>query len=551
MGDKYTYWDMGFNADETLVPSDDRRIKYGKRYEQAFAEDTNDRREKYGKRYEQAFAEDTSDRREKYGKRYEQAFAEDTNDRREKYGKRYEQAFTEDTTTDRREKYGKRYEQAFAEDTSDRREKYGKRYEQAFAEDTSDRREKYGKRYEQAFAEDTSDRREKYGKRYEQAFAEDTTDRREKYGKRYERKFNKHALPNSTVFFLPNDLHVGKRMRLHITKSSNKARILPQQVADTLPFSTNNLAEILKRFSVKPESRQGKMIKQTVEDCESPAIKGEDRYCPRSLESLVDFGVKHVGNKAQVLMNEVDKPTREQEYTIMGVKFIGENHVVCHKQKYPYAVIIAMHSKALRNLSVLDLGNNNLHGSIPATFVEGNSLSRLDLNGNQLEGPLPRSLFNCSKLVTLNLGNNRINGSFPYWLENLAELRVLVLLCNRFSGPIPTSKARFPFPRLLVIELSHNDFTGPLPARYFQQFQAMMKENTSEYYEVHMTITIKGDDFEVTKVLDIFAMIDLSNNQFRGEISENIGELELLKGLNFSHNHLSGHTPVGNLSNLE
>ncbi|KAJ9164311.1 hypothetical protein P3X46_023907 [Hevea brasiliensis] len=357
MGDKYTYWDMGFNADETLVPSDDRRIKYGKRYEQAFAEDTNDRREKYGKRYEQAFAEDTSDRREKYGKRYEQAFAEDTNDRREKYGKRYEQAFTEDTTTDRREKYGKRYEQAFAEDTSDRREKYGKRYEQAFAEDTSDRREKYGKRYEQAFAEDTSDRREKYGKRYEQAFAEDTsdrrekygkryeqafaedtTDRREKYGKRYERKFNKHALPNSTVFFLPNDLHVGKRMRLHITKSSNKARILPQQVADTLPFSTNNLAEILKRFSVKPESRQGKMIKQTVEDCESPAIKGEDRYCPRSLESLVDFGVKHVGNKAQVLMNEVDKPTREQEYTIMGVKFIGENHVVCHKQKYPYAV---------------------------------------------------------------------------------------------------------------------------------------------------------------------------------------------------------------------
>ncbi|KAF2287427.1 hypothetical protein GH714_039874 [Hevea brasiliensis] len=320
MGDKYTYWDMGFNADETLVPLDDRRIKYGKRYEQAFAEDTSDRREKYGKRYEQAFAEDTSDRREKYGKRYEQAFPEDTSDRREKYGKRYEQAFTEDTTTDRREKYGKRYEQAFAEDTSDRREKYGKRYEQAFTEDT------------------TTDRREKYGKRYEQAFAEDTTDRREKYGKRYERKFNKHALPNSTVFFLPDDLHVGKRMRLHITKSSNKARILPRQVADTLSFSTNMLAEILKRFSVKPESRQGKMIKQTVEDCESPAIKGEDRYCPRSLESLVDFGVKHVGNKAQVLMNEVDKPTREQEYTIMGVKFIGENHVVCHKQKYPYAV---------------------------------------------------------------------------------------------------------------------------------------------------------------------------------------------------------------------
>ncbi|XP_057988914.1 receptor-like protein 9DC3 [Hevea brasiliensis] len=206
-----------------------------------------------------------------------------------------------------------------------------------------------------------------------------------------------------------------------------------------------------------------------------------------------------------------------------------------------------------RNLSVLDLGNNNLHGSIPATCVEGNSLSRLDLNGNQLEGPLPRSLINCSNLEILNLGNNRINGSFPYWLENLEELRVLVLRRNRFSGPIPTPKARFPFPGLLVIDLSHNDFTGPLPTRYFQQFQAMMKEKTGEYYVVHVTITIKGVDFDVIKVLDIFAMIDLSYNQFRGEISESIGGLLHLTGLNFSHNHLTGHIPqaMGNLSNLE
>ncbi|KAF2287431.1 hypothetical protein GH714_039878 [Hevea brasiliensis] len=208
-------------------------------------------------------------------------------------------------------------------------ERNTEKYEQAFAEDTSDRREKYGKRYEQAFAEDTNDRREKYGKRYEQAFTEDTTtDRRE----------SMESAASELLQKIPMIGKRSKRMRLHITKSSNKARILPQQVADTLPFSTNNLAEILMHLSVKPESRQGKMIKQTVEDCKSPAIKGEDRYCPRSLESLVDFGVKYVGNKVQVLMNEVDKPTREQEYTIMGVKFIGENHVVCHKQKYPYAV---------------------------------------------------------------------------------------------------------------------------------------------------------------------------------------------------------------------
>ncbi|KAG8653028.1 hypothetical protein MANES_06G160201v8 [Manihot esculenta] len=277
VGDKYIFWNM----------------EYGKRYE---------------KKFEQATAEDTADVPKvkygvKYGKRYE---------------KEFEQATAEDTADVPKVKYGVKYGK-----------RYEKEFEQATAEDTADVPKvkygvKYGKRYE---------------KEFEQATAEDTADvPKVKYGKRYELKFNKHARSNSIVFFLPNDLHAGKKMRLHITKSVNKARILPRQVADSLPFSTNKLAEIMKYFSVNPESSKGRMLKETVEDCESPGIKGEDRFCPTSLESLVDFSVKHVGNKAQVLMNEIDRPKREQEYTIKEVKFIGENHVVCHKQNYPYAV---------------------------------------------------------------------------------------------------------------------------------------------------------------------------------------------------------------------
>ncbi|XP_037491221.1 BURP domain-containing protein 17 isoform X3 [Jatropha curcas] len=345
---------------------DDKRQKYGKRYdkryENAFEEDVDDRRKKYGRRYENAFEEGmddfeegVDDRRKKYGRRYENAFEEGVDDfeegvddRRKKYGKRYENAF-EEGEDDRRKKYGKRYENAFEEGEDDRRKKYGKRYENAFEEGEDDRRKKYGKRYENAFEEGVDDRRKKYGKRYDNAFEENTDDKRKKYGKRYERKFDKHNLPNSTVFFIHNDLHAGQKMRLHITKSTNKARILPRQVADSIPFSTDKLLEIFQRFSVDPESSQGKVIKQTIDDCESPGIKGEDRYCPTSLESLVDFSVKHVGNKAQVLFNEVDEPKREQEYTIMDVKFMGENHIVCHKQKYPYAVY---YCHALHNTKV-------------------------------------------------------------------------------------------------------------------------------------------------------------------------------------------------------
>ncbi|KDP45576.1 hypothetical protein JCGZ_17183 [Jatropha curcas] len=339
--EKYKRYENSFEEN-----TEDRREKY-KRYGNPFEENTEDRREKY-KRYENSFEENTEDRREKY-KRYENSFEENTEDRREKY-KRYENSF-EENTEDRREKY-KRYENSFEENTEDRREKY-KRYENSFEENTEDRREKY-KRYENSFEENTEDKREKY-KRYGNPFEENTEDgkfkytysenpseenienRREKY-KRYEEKFHKHNLPNLTVFFVYNDLHAGQKMRVHITKSTNKARILPRQVAESIPFSTDKLSEIFHRFSVDPESRQSKVMKQTIEDCESPGIKGEDRYCSTSLESLIDFSVKHVGNKVQVLFNKVDEPKRVQEYTIMDVKFMGENHVVCHKQKYPYAV---------------------------------------------------------------------------------------------------------------------------------------------------------------------------------------------------------------------
>ncbi|XP_017979637.1 PREDICTED: receptor like protein 30-like [Theobroma cacao] len=47
--------------------------------------------------------------------------------------------------------------------------------------------------------------------------------------------------------------------------------------------------------------------------------------------------------------------------------------------------------------------------------------------------------------------------------------------------------------------------------------------------------------------------IDLSNNEFQGEIPEVIGKLNSLKELNLSHNNLSGCMPtsMGNLTSLE
>ncbi|GMP35546.1 hypothetical protein CsSME_00007937 [Camellia sinensis var. sinensis] len=217
---------------------------------------------------------------------------------------------------------------------------------------------------------------------------------------------------------------------------------------------------------------------------------------------------------------------------------------------------------------VLDLRKNNFSGTIPNTFVKGNSFKTINLNGNRFEGTVPKSLVNCKMLRVLDLGCNKFSDKFPYWLEKLHWLQVLILRSNKFHGPMPTSKAKFPFLRLRVMDLSDNYFTGPLPKAYFKNFNAMMNVKEAnfqlQYIEIHgadaiyyyhdvLTMVIKGSTTQMEKVLTIFIAIDLSKNNFEGEIPEIIGRLNSIQGLNLSHNSLTGHilASLANLTMLE
>ncbi|XP_057485595.1 receptor-like protein 53 isoform X2 [Actinidia eriantha] len=212
------------------------------------------------------------------------------------------------------------------------------------------------------------------------------------------------------------------------------------------------------------------------------------------------------------------------------------------------------------SLSILDLKSNAFQGAIPLTFGKYSNLQNLDLNGNQFEGPVPRSLSNCKYLELLDLGNNKINDAFPYWLGTLPELQVLVLHSNRFHGPIHSSKAKFPFPKLRIVDLSHNNFSGNLPRRYFKDFIAMKNKTMPNekymgngYYKDSVAVTMKGIEIEMASILTVFTTIDLSSNKFSGEIPNVIGALIALNVLNLSHNTLTGHIPahLGDLAMLE
>ncbi|KAK3020658.1 hypothetical protein RJ639_046251 [Escallonia herrerae] len=217
-------------------------------------------------------------------------------------------------------------------------------------------------------------------------------------------------------------------------------------------------------------------------------------------------------------------------------------------------------------LTILNLRNNGLVGAIPTAFAKGNRLRNLNLRGNRLEGTVPRSMVNCRNLEVLDIGENHINDTFPHWLETLPELQVLVLRSNRFRGSVSsTSKIKFPFSKLRIIDLADNEFSGNLPTTYISNFKAMMnveeagttlkymgEVNYHEYYD-YTTVVTKGLKHELPRILTIFTTIDLSNNKFKGGIPDIIGSLRSLKVLNLSHNSLVGHIPplLGKLLALE
>ncbi|XP_059661236.1 receptor-like protein 7 [Cornus florida] len=274
-------------------------------------------------------------------------------------------------------------------------------------------------------------------------------------------------------------------------------------------------------------------------------------------------------------------------YNVSGNNLIGEiSQVICNMSSL-YALDLSYNylsgnipqclGSSTDSLSILDLGNNNLRGSIPQIYKRGSKLKMIDLSQNQLDGMVPRSLVNCPFLEILNLGENQINDIFPFWLESLYELKVLILHFNRFHGAIRQPYSSFAFPKLRIIDLSHNGFTGEFPSNYFLTWRAMKlidgnqsylkasKESTklvwlANYsyivtvnYTYSITLTNKGVQTLFSKILNTFTVIDLSSNQFEGKISELVGNLKGIHVLNLSNNNLIGHIPssLGNLSELE
>ena len=150
----------------------------------------------------------------------------------------------------------------------------------------------------------------------------------------------------------------------------------------------------------------------------------------------------------------------------------------------------------------MDLAENRLNGTIPATFgdlkamaqvpngdkylyssrgasnykeslvvdIKGQSrkytttlsyLTSIDLSGNNLHRDLPQELKKLEGLEVLNLSRNHISGQIPENISNWHQLSSLDLSSNSLSGPIPPSMSSLSF--LAFLNFPYNNFSGTIP----------------------------------------------------------------------------------------
>ncbi|XP_030544200.2 probable LRR receptor-like serine/threonine-protein kinase At3g47570 [Rhodamnia argentea] len=173
----------------------------------------------------------------------------------------------------------------------------------------------------------------------------------------------------------------------------------------------------------------------------------------------------------------------------------------------------------LKNLTFLQLSDNDLDGNIPSSIGGLESLQRLHLDNNHLEGPIPDEICNLTNLGELLLRQNRISGSIPNCIGNLSSLQKFLVSSNNMTSVIPVSL--WSLQQLIFLNLSLNSFNGGLP-------------------------------LDMGKMTDIQS-IDLSWNRLTGAIPSSIQELKSLSSLNFSRNLFQGSIPqsIGDLKGLD
>ncbi|GAY62748.1 hypothetical protein CUMW_220260, partial [Citrus unshiu] len=211
----------------------------------------------------------------------------------------------------------------------------------------------------------------------------------------------------------------------------------------------------------------------------------------------------------------------------------------------------------LESLGFIDISENSLSGSL-VSLSNHSSVGHIYLHNNAINGLIPIGLLRSSTLLTLDLRGNKLFGRIPHQINELSNLRVLLLRGNYLQGRIPNQLCQLR--KLGIMDLSHNRLNGPIPSclgnvsfwreaiddySYGFGFAIPNRVFSFTYYNSTLDPQPRGErhdrvdqqvgvefvtkyryEFFIGRNLDDMAGLDLSSNEFSGEIPWEIGHLQ-------------------------
>ncbi|XP_023735487.1 receptor protein kinase TMK1 [Lactuca sativa] len=211
----------------------------------------------------------------------------------------------------------------------------------------------------------------------------------------------------------------------------------------------------------------------------------------------------------------------------------------------------------------IQIGHQNLQGTLPASLSNLTQLERLELQWNNISGPLP-TLNGLSSLQVLMLSNNLFtsipadfftgmsslqsveidNNPFSSWvipesLKSASTLQNFSAVSANITGKIPDFFGPDDFPGLVNLHLAFNELEGELP----------MSLSGSQLESLWVNGQKLGGKIDVIQNMTFLKEIWLHSNSFSGPLPDFSG-LKELEVLNLRDNSFTGPVPVS-LTNLE
>ncbi len=190
-------------------------------------------------------------------------------------------------------------------------------------------------------------------------------------------------------------------------------------------------------------------------------------------------------------------------------------------------------------LQILEMDNNNMSGELPSTMANMTNLIQIDMDNNQFTGSFPAFLTALDKLESVELDNNRLTGSIPSDIGSLDKLTNLDLDNNLLSGSIPSQLGDLT--DLITLDLSNNSLSGSIPSSFTQLV------SLQELYMDDNMLT--GSIPDGLSALSTLVRLDLRRNQLDGNLPSDLVNYPSIKRLLLGGNNLGGSIPA-NINNL-